>query len=77
MRSEHKILVGIPEGKRLDGKTRHRLENAVELDLKEVCESVDWIHLAEEGFRLIVFFCEHGNNIYSSKKKQGIYRQAE
>jgi hypothetical protein len=35
-RSVYRILVGKPEGKRPLGKTRHRLEDNIKMDLQEV-----------------------------------------
>jgi len=38
-------LVGKPEGKRPLGRTRHRWEDNVRMDLKEIgWECLDWIH---------------------------------
>jgi hypothetical protein len=36
MRNEYNILVGKPEGKRIFGRPRHRWENHIRLDLREV-----------------------------------------
>jgi hypothetical protein len=36
MKSEYKILVGKPEGKRSLGRPRRRWEDSIKLDLKEV-----------------------------------------
>jgi len=47
MRNAYIILVGKPEGKRQLGRTSHRWENNIRLDLKEAgWERVDWVHLA-------------------------------
>ena len=41
------ILVGKPEGKEPLGRTRHRWEDNVKMDLQEVgCGGLDWIELA-------------------------------
>jgi hypothetical protein len=46
MRNAYKILVGKPEGKRLLGRTRHKCEVNVRIDLGEIVwEGVDWICL--------------------------------
>jgi hypothetical protein len=47
MRNTYKFLVGCPEGKRLLGSSRHRWEDNIEMNLREIgLEDVDWIHLA-------------------------------
>jgi hypothetical protein len=47
MRNSYNILVGTPEGKRPLGRSRHRWEDNIRMDLMEVgWEVVDWIHLA-------------------------------
>jgi hypothetical protein len=44
--------VGKPEGKRTLGRTRHRWEDNIKMDLQEVeCESMDWIKLAQDRDR--------------------------
>jgi hypothetical protein len=41
------LLVANLEGQRPLGRMRHRLEDNIKTDLKEIgCENVDWIHLA-------------------------------
>ena len=48
-RGVYKVLVGKPEGKRPPGRTRHRWEDNIKLDLPEVgCEGVDCIGLAQD-----------------------------
>jgi hypothetical protein len=48
MRNVHKILVGKLEGKGLLRRPRHRWEDNIIMDLKEIrWEVVDLIHLAE------------------------------
>jgi len=43
------ILGGKPEGKRPLGRCRHRWEDNVIMDLREVgWEDVNWIHLAQD-----------------------------
>jgi len=51
-RGVYRILVGKPEGKRPCGRPRHRLENNIKMDLKEVgCGGIDWIDLAQDRDR--------------------------
>jgi hypothetical protein len=46
MRNAYKTLVGKPTGNRLLGRSRHRLENNIKLNDKEIgCEAIDSIHL--------------------------------
>jgi hypothetical protein len=47
VRNAYRILVRKPEGKRPLRRFRHRWEDNVRMDLKEICwEGVDGIHLA-------------------------------
>jgi len=42
----YKIFIGIPEGKRQDGRPGHRWESNIRTDLRETRgEGVDWMHL--------------------------------
>jgi hypothetical protein len=44
----YNILVGKPEEKRPLGRCRHRWEDNIRMDLREIgWEVVDWIHLAQ------------------------------
>jgi hypothetical protein len=46
MRNAYKIMVGKPEEKRPLARIRHRWEDNIRIDLKEIeWEPVDWIHL--------------------------------
>jgi hypothetical protein len=48
MRNATKILVKKPEGMRPLGIYRHRWENNIIMDLREIgWEDVDWIHVAQ------------------------------
>ena len=48
-RNAYRILVGKPEGKRPLERLRHRWEDNIKKDLKEVnCDPGDWINLAED-----------------------------
>jgi hypothetical protein len=41
--------VGGPEGKRQLGRTRHRWEDNIKIDLREIgWGEMDWIHLAQD-----------------------------
>ena len=45
----YRVLVGKPEGKRPLGRPRHRWEDNIKMDLREVgCDPEDWIALAED-----------------------------
>ena len=47
-----RVLVGKPEGKRPLGRPRHRWEDNIEMNLKEVgCGGMDWIELSEDRDR--------------------------
>jgi hypothetical protein len=49
-------LVGRPEGKRPLGRRRHRWENNINLDLREIgIYGANWIRLAEDVFRWRTF----------------------
>jgi hypothetical protein len=46
-RGVYMVLVGRPEGKRPLGSPRHRWENNIKMDLREIrIDGVNWIHLA-------------------------------
>ena len=45
----HKVLVGIPEGKRPLGRPRRRWEDNIKMDLQEVGRGCgDWMELAQD-----------------------------
>jgi hypothetical protein len=51
-RNVYKVLVGKPEGKRPPGRPRHRWEDEIRMDLKEIgLGDVDWIRLAQDRDR--------------------------
>jgi hypothetical protein len=55
------ILVGTPEGRRPLGRPRHRWEDNIKMDLREIgFGDVDWIHLAQNK---VVSSCEHSNDL--------------
>jgi hypothetical protein len=48
-RNVYKVLVGKPEGKRPLGRPRHRWEDGIRMDLREIVwGSVEWIQLAQD-----------------------------
>jgi hypothetical protein len=49
MRNAYKILVGKPEGKSPLGRPRHRWEDNIKMDLREIgWEDVDLMQLAQD-----------------------------
>jgi hypothetical protein len=47
IRNSYRVLVGNPEGKRPLGRTRHRWEDNITMNLKGiVCKGVVWVLLA-------------------------------
>ena len=48
-RNAYRVLVGKLEGKRPLGRSRHRWEDKIKMDLSEVgCDPGDWIDLVED-----------------------------
>jgi hypothetical protein len=48
-RGVYRVLVGKPEGRRPFGRPRHRWEDNIKLDLREVgWGGMDWIDLAQD-----------------------------
>jgi hypothetical protein len=51
-RNVYKVLMGKPEGKRPLGRLRHRWEDGMRMDLREIgWESAEWIRLAQDSDR--------------------------
>ena len=51
-RGVYRVLVEKPEGRRTLGRPRHRWEDNIKMDLKEVrCEDMDWIEVAQDRDR--------------------------
>jgi hypothetical protein len=45
----YRVLVGRPEGKRPLGRSRHRWEDNINMDLKEIeINGANWIQLAQD-----------------------------
>jgi hypothetical protein len=48
-RGAYRALVGKPEGRRPLGRPRHRWEDNIKMNLREVgCGGMDWINLAQD-----------------------------
>jgi hypothetical protein len=48
-RNVYRVLVGKPKGKRPLGRPRHRWEDGIKMDLREIgWGGVEWIHLAQD-----------------------------
>jgi hypothetical protein len=58
MRDSYKVLVGKPEGKRTFRRSRHRWEDNIRMDRKEIVSGL-WTGCV--GFR--IGSCEHGNEL--------------
>jgi hypothetical protein len=51
-RNVYRVLMGKPEGKRPLGRPRHRWEDGIKMDLREIGRgSVDWTQLAQDRDR--------------------------
>jgi hypothetical protein len=49
MRGVYRVLVGNPEGKRPLGRSRHRWEDNIKMDLQDVVfGNMDWIELVQD-----------------------------
>jgi hypothetical protein len=52
VRGAYNILVGRPEGRRPLGRPRHRWEDTIKMDLREIgFGGAEWIHLAQDRGR--------------------------
>jgi hypothetical protein len=48
-RGVYRVLVGRPEGKRPVGRLRHRWEDNIKMDLREIqIDGANWIRLAQD-----------------------------
>jgi hypothetical protein len=50
-RKVYRVLVRKPEGKRPLGRQRHRWEDGIRIDLREIGWGVEWIQLAHDRDR--------------------------
>jgi hypothetical protein len=51
-RGVYRVLVGRPKGKRPLGRPRHRWEDNIKMDLREIgINRVNWIQLAQDRFQ--------------------------
>jgi hypothetical protein len=50
-RGVYRAVVGEPEVKRPLGRTRHRWEDNIKMDLQEGCGGMDWIELTQNRGR--------------------------
>jgi hypothetical protein len=48
-RIANKILVGKPQQKRLRGRPKHWWEDNIRIDIRDIWEIVEWVHLVEDG----------------------------
>jgi hypothetical protein len=49
-RNSYRLLVEMPEGKRLLRRPRRRWVDNIMMDLEEIeCSAVDWIHVAQDA----------------------------
>jgi hypothetical protein len=72
-RSDYRVLVGRPEGKRPLGKPRCRWEDNIKLDSKEIgIDEANWIQLAQDRVHW-AGFCEHVEEPSDSIRKQDIF----
>jgi hypothetical protein len=70
----YRVLVGRPEGKRPLGRPRHRWEDNIKMDLREIgIDGANWIQLAQD--RVQWWVCVSSNEPLGSIRKQD--RQAE
>jgi hypothetical protein len=55
-RGVYRVLVGRPEDKRSLGRPRHRWEDNINMDLREIrIDGANWIQLAQDGVRWRAF----------------------
>jgi hypothetical protein len=74
-RGVYKVLVGSPEGKRPLGRPKHRWEDNIKMDLREIkIDGANWIQLAQDRvqWRACVNMAMSSGSI-----RKDIFRQAE
>jgi hypothetical protein len=55
-RGVYRVLIGRPEGKRPLGRPKHRWEDNIKMDLREIgIDGTNWIRLAEDRVQLWTF----------------------
>jgi hypothetical protein len=54
-RGVYRVLEGRPDGKRPLGRTRHTREDNIKINLEKVGWDVDWIDLAQDRDRWLIF----------------------
>jgi hypothetical protein len=55
-RGVYRVLVGRPEGKRPLGRSRHRWEDNIKMDLREIgMDGANWIRLAQDSVQWRAF----------------------
>jgi hypothetical protein len=55
-RGVYSVLVGSPEGKRPLGRPRHRWDDNIKMDLREMgIDGTNWIQLAQDRFQWWAF----------------------
>jgi hypothetical protein len=55
VKGAYKILVGRPEGRKPLGRPRHRWEDSIKMDIREIgFGDVDWIHLVQDRDRWLL-----------------------
>jgi hypothetical protein len=55
-RDVYRVLVGRPEGNRPPGRPRHRWEDNIKMDLREIgIDGMNWIRLAQDRVQWRVF----------------------
>jgi hypothetical protein len=68
-RGVYRVLVGTSKGKKPLGRPRHRWEDNINMDLREIgIDGAHWIRLAQGP---TAGFCENVNEPTGSKKKEG------
>jgi hypothetical protein len=67
-RNTCKILVGKPDGKRQLGRPRHKWEDNIKENLKEILWERYELDSSSSGYGPVAGSCEHGNELFGSLK---------